>query len=174
LNLGENIPVYFLLSKADRLAGFIDFFGHLQAEERNAIWGVTSGSGITGKGAELLADFDGFLSLQIERMAEQGTVLALQERDLGRKSRIIAFASQLGAIRLELKALIESVFDQKMSASNAYLRGIYISSATQNGTPIDRIMRSMSSKLSLKVSDAPLFSGTGKSFFCATFFVTSS
>lgn len=170
LNLGENIPVYFLLSKADRLAGFIDFFGHLQAEERNAIWGVTSGSGITGKGAELLADFDGFLSLQIERMAEQGTVLALQERDLGRKARIIAFASQLGAIRLELKALIESVFDQKMSASNAYLRGIYITSATQNGTPIDRIMRSMSSKLSLKLSDSPLFSGTGKSFFLRDLF----
>lgn len=163
--LSTHIPVYLVLSKADRLAGFTEFFAHLDPEGRAQIWGVTSKETNPEQVDDLIADFEGFLSLQTQRMGREGTLLAHEEKDLVRKARIIAFPSQIDSIRSELKALVESVFAKRGRGAQGYLRGIYITSATQNGTPIDRVMRSIGSRLSIKMPEAPTFSGAGKSFF---------
>lgn len=168
--LGSRIPVYLILSKADRLAGFTEYFSHLDPSGRSQIWGVTSKSTGSDRMDDLIADFEGFLTIQVQGLSREATLLSRDERDLGRKARIIAFPSQIDLIRHELKALIESVFGQRGRGSQGYLRGIYITSATQNGTPIDRVMRSIGSRLSIKMPEAPIFSGAGKSFFLKELF----
>ena len=39
--LGVRLPVYVLFTKADLIAGFVEFFDNLGKEEREQVWGVT-------------------------------------------------------------------------------------------------------------------------------------
>ena len=39
--LGVRFPVYLLITKTDLLAGFMDFFGELDADGRARVWGTT-------------------------------------------------------------------------------------------------------------------------------------
>ena len=39
--LGVRIPVYVLFTKADLIAGFVEFFDDLGREEREQVWGMT-------------------------------------------------------------------------------------------------------------------------------------
>ena len=39
--LGVRFPVYVLVTKADLIAGFNEFFGDLGREERDQVWGLT-------------------------------------------------------------------------------------------------------------------------------------
>jgi len=39
--LGVRFPVYLLVTKTDLLAGFMEFFGELDAEARQRVWGLT-------------------------------------------------------------------------------------------------------------------------------------
>ena len=39
--LGVRVPVYVLFTKADLIAGFVEFFDNLGKEEREQVWGMT-------------------------------------------------------------------------------------------------------------------------------------
>ena len=39
--LGVRIPAYVLFTKADLIAGFVEFFDNLGKEEREQVWGTT-------------------------------------------------------------------------------------------------------------------------------------
>ena len=39
--LGVRLPVYVLFTKADLIAGFVEFFDDLGKEEREQVWGMT-------------------------------------------------------------------------------------------------------------------------------------
>jgi type VI secretion system protein ImpL len=40
-HFGIRFPIYVLFTKADLIAGFIEFFGDLGKEERDQVWGMT-------------------------------------------------------------------------------------------------------------------------------------
>jgi len=161
--LGIDFPIYFMLTKMDLVAGFNEFFGGLRKEEREQVWGVTyalndtDGASQGGLGAEL--------DLLIERINAQVFERLEREKDLSRRAAIQGFPLQVAQLKSTLVALIDEAFSESRFSRKPLLRGVYLTSATQQGNPIDRVMAAVASKFSLRVPIQNNSVGQGKSFF---------
>ena len=77
------------------------------------------------------------------------------ERDPQRRARIFAFPRQFASLREPLNDLVVRVFGTNSgSASDGApcLRGVYFTSGTQEGTPIDRALSALGRELGLEAS----------------------
>lgn len=129
------VPVYLLLTKADLLAGFSEFYADLDVEGRRAVLGATLPEGARPDQATVVTAFDTLLAAQSERQAKR----LHEEVDQARRSLILGFPSQLGGLRSRLARFVEGAFlagDQP----SAMLRGFYLTSGVQHGAPLDRIL----------------------------------
>ncbi|WP_322867350.1 type VI secretion system membrane subunit TssM [Aquicoccus sp. G2-2] len=139
------LPVYLMITKADLIPGFEAFFGDLSTREREQVWGATLGT----------ADRVDGVMIEREMKALQG---ALEERLIARlagdasleeRAEIFRFPSQVEQLTGPLKVLIEAVFGESRYEETPWMRGFYFSSATQEGSPIDRMMAGMAHSLGL-------------------------
>jgi type VI secretion system protein ImpL len=165
--LGARLPVYVLLTKCDLLPGFVDWFGNSNRTQRDDVWGVTFDLRASDAGAAA-AQFAGAFENLVEELAD-GIVPRLQaERDLPRRERILMLPSQLRALSEALDALVRGTFSSADTASGVapvLLRGVYLTSATQSGTPIDRMLAAFGRELGVARQILPPNVSSGRSFF---------
>ncbi|MEO0463959.1 MAG: type VI secretion system membrane subunit TssM [Pseudomonadota bacterium] len=142
--LEADIPVYVMLTMADTMAGFVEFFADLDVEGRRAVLGSTLpiNSGASGASAvrldELTQAFDRMAQAINDRKAKR----LEEEPDPMRRSLMIGFPSQLQALRTRLMWLLKGIFVEGQE-SPGMLRGFYLTSGVQQGTPLDRILSGM-------------------------------
>lgn len=161
--LGVRFPVYLLVTKCDLLAGFMDYLGPVDKEQRAAPWGFTF-----PLDAQQRTDLSGFLTEfdLLEQRLTDGLIDRLQpERDLGRRARIYAFPQQFNALRQVLKEFVDEVFAPSPFEEHPLLRGVYFISGTQEGTPLDRMLGGLTRNLQLDRAAMPPNQASGKSFF---------
>jgi type VI secretion system protein ImpL len=87
-----------------------------------------------------------------------------EERDLQRRAAIYRFPQQFHAIGPMVGEFLAQAFGTQVNHKPLQLRGVYYTSGTQEGNPIDRVMAALSRSFKLERS-AVLPRGTGKSFF---------
>ena len=164
--LGVEFPVYLLVTKLDLLAGFMEFLGELEREQRAQVWGVTFADGRSlhtsaGIGSIFAAEF-----VQLERRLYSLLLGRLsEERDVQRRSLIYSFPQQFSGTGSLIGEFLDRAFGPGRDRLRPQIRGVYFTSGTQEGTPIDRVIGTLSRtfKLEHKVLQ-PAFS-SGKSFF---------
>jgi type VI secretion system protein ImpL len=163
--LGVRLPAYVLFTKADLVAGFVEFFDVLGKEERDQVWGMTlpldDGKDEGGAVAGFLAEFDALLARLNDRMLERVN----QETDLARRRMIWAFPQQIASLREVAGDFLTEVFRPSRLEARPLLRGVYLTSGTQDGTPIDRLLGAMAAQFSLPRQAVAAFSGAGRSYF---------
>ncbi|MEW8027267.1 MAG: type VI secretion system membrane subunit TssM, partial [Candidatus Thiodiazotropha sp.] len=164
-HFGIRFPIYVLFTKCDLLAGFNEFFENMGREERSQVWGMTFP--LTDK-----ADQESGIShFQDEfRALEQRIDVRLldrleQERDAKRRILIYSFPQQFSALREAAEGFLHEAFNANRFQETPMVRGIYFTSGTQEGTPIDRLLGSMAQEFGLNRQIAPAFSGSGRSYF---------
>jgi len=157
-------PVYVLLTKCDLIAGFTEFFDDLRREERKQVWGMTfaleeqvSGTALERVGPE----FDGLLQRINERLVSRLS----QERDNHRRTLIYGFPQQLASLKESLDLFLKDIFRPSRFDEPVMLRGVYFTSGTQEGTPIDRVMGSLARSFGLKQQSLPSFGGQNRAYF---------
>ena len=162
---GIRFPIYMLFTKADLIAGFNDFFAHLSKEEREQVWGVTFPEEDINNPVQVTdrvsQDFDDLLM----RINEQLPRRLQEERDIQRRNLIFGFPQRMALLRESLLGFLQECFGANRYQSAPYLRGVYLTSGTQEGTPIDRLMGMLANTFKLDRTSAPLLSGKGKSYF---------
>ncbi len=163
--LGARFPVYVLVTKVDLLAGFTEFFGDLDATERAQVWGTTFGAGID---PALIAEpyAEEFAALE-RRLGAEMLARLHEERDLQRRAAIYRFPQQFHAIGPLVGEFLGQAFGTQVNHRPLLLRGVYFTSGTQEGNPIDRVLSTLARTFRLERSAAALPGGTGKSFFLA-------
>jgi len=137
--LGMAVPVYLVFTKCDLVAGFLEFFDGLDAAARAQVWGTTftAAQSLDGTAHTHLGDaFDALLGRLDERVIER----IHAERDLTRRGRLFAFPQQVRCLRDTVLPLVASVFGRHSYGRSPMLRGVYMTSGTQEGTPIDRVL----------------------------------
>ncbi|MFO1330027.1 MAG: type VI secretion system membrane subunit TssM [Rubrivivax sp.] len=166
--LGVRAPVYVLVTKMDLVAGFNETFGDLPKDQREQVWGFTL-PWEAGQDPNVEQGFDqGFGGLE-QRLGE-GLGDRLQgERDPARRAAIFGFPQELAALRRPLREFIAAVFAAGGNVQRVPpMRGVYFTSGTQEGTPIDRVMGSLGRAFGLeRPALATRGAGPGKSFFLA-------
>jgi len=164
------VPVYLLVTKADLVPGFVEMFGDLRDKERGQIWGVT---------LPLLASPDERASLLEEQLQElfdvvgqRGFQRMCDERRVDARFKIFEFSQQLEGFGRNLQALVTDLFAENVYQDAPILRGVYFTSGTQEGRPIDRIMQSMASAFGISGQAAPVAVTKPKSYFLRDVFTT--
>ena len=162
--LDVRLPIYVLVTKADLVAGFNEFFAHLTKEGRDQVWGVTFPTD-EAPGAEALKSLPAQLDALHERVSGQLIARLQEEPDLTHRGPIAAFDQQFGLVSRLLDAFLQRVFASSGYDHPLMVRGVYFTSGTQEGNPIDRVMASLGGAFGLERRILPPPAGSGKSFF---------
>jgi type VI secretion system protein ImpL len=164
--LGVQLPVYVLFTKTDLVAGFSDFFSSLTEEERNQVWGETFPGSIDPEALSAhLEQFTRGYDELVERVEQRRLKKMQEERDAQRRTLVFDFPQQMRLLKPVAMQFLQAVFSVNRYEEPFLLRGIYFTSGTQEGTPIDRVMAALATSFRLDRQATPLLSGRGKSFF---------
>ena len=163
--LDTRFPVYLLITKADLIPGFMEIFGDLGREQREQVWGTTFDFDEKPPAVPSMAvcekRFDELVARVIALVPDQ----LQREREVGRRALLYSFAHQLATIRPALMDFISQAFPQSALSGRVFLRGFYLTSGTQEGNPIDRVMGALGRQFGLQQQLLPSAHASGKSFF---------
>ena len=163
--LNVRLPIYVLFTKADLIAGFTEFFDNMGREEREQVWGMTfpmdEGTEEEGAVAAFRAEFDLLVGRLNDRMLER----VHQEPDIRRRRLIYGFPQQVASLRDVAADFLVDAFRPSRLEARPLLRGVYMTSGTQDGTPIDRLVGTMAQEFGLPRQAAPAPVGPGRSYF---------
>lgn len=169
-HLGARIPVYFLLTKMDLVAGFTEFFDDLGKELRAQVWGITFPQNTQQSSSDVLPLFRGEFDALVESLNERELWRIYQERDLTRRSLINGFPQQMASIKPLLDDFLQKVFTPSRYEQAPWLRGVYFTSGTQQGSPIDRVMNSLAGSFGINLQALPSYQGHSRSYFITRMF----
>jgi type VI secretion system protein ImpL len=163
--LGIAFPVYVLVTKCDLLAGFMDFFGDFDKDERAQVWGMTF-----PWQADTVRDGPQVLLAQefaaLEKRLNDCLLAQLEgEADRERRAAMQAFPQQWRVLRQTLFDFLQSLLGELRAELRPSMRGVYFTSATQEGTPIDRALGGMARALGLPAQVLQPARPSGKTFF---------
>ena len=151
--LGLDLPVYVLFTKADLIAGFVEFFDDLTVEGRRSVVGHTLPLGERADEAELAAGFDAVAQALADRVPQR----LQSETDTIRRGAALNFPARVIELRARAVRLLEGIFGTAAGKAGR-LRGFYLTSGVQQGTPFDRLLGGMAATLGRSVrakSSAP-------------------
>ena len=158
-------PIYMLFTKCDLVAGFTDFFADLNPEARAQVWGET----LPGSNSEPLEDqlfgFGNNFDALIKRLNPRTFRRIQEERDMQRRAQILDFPQQMALMKSVLMHFLYDAFSASRYDTEPLLRGVYFTSGTQEGTPIDRVLGRLADTYGFDRQRQPVFSGRGKAFF---------
>jgi type VI secretion system protein ImpL len=160
------LPVYLLVTKCDLVDGFAEYFDDLTGEGRAQVWGVTFPyeQTLANEGPQgFPAEFDALMTRLNERVFDR----VAEVRDTRRRTKVFAFPQQMATLREALTQWVTDVFAYGSFDGQILLRGVYFTSGTQEGTPIDRLLGSIGRTFG--AADAVMRpGGPGKAYFVET------
>jgi len=163
--LGVRIPVYMVFTKCDLVAGFTEFFEDLGRSERAQVWGMTFKLDEQEGQEPPVSLFPREYDALLERLDQRMLSRIHQERDIQRRTLIYGFPQEMAALKEPLKGFLDEVFRPSRFEIRPLLRGVYFTSGTQEGTPIDRLLGNVAQSFGLDRVSLPAFSGLGRSYF---------
>lgn len=160
--LKVDFPVYVLFTKADLIAGFMEYFGSFSAARRQKVWGHTFQT--DSKKEPTVERFGTEYDALVSRLSEEVTDRMAEDPDGVNRIAIFGFPGQVAMLKDKLQGFMEGVFAHTRYKVNANLRGFYFTSGTQEGTPIDGVLGAMARNFG-NVDAMGAMSGQGRSYF---------
>ncbi|QBF32481.1 type VI secretion system membrane subunit TssM [Thalassococcus sp. S3] len=130
--LGARIPVYMVLTKADKLTGFGRFFDSLGAQARKQVWGITFPYDEAQEPGRTPDIFSREYQALLVRLNAMLVERLQQETDIDQRGRIFRFPAQVSALHDALREIVEELSSGSANVAEPLLRGIYFASATQD------------------------------------------
>jgi type VI secretion system protein ImpL len=163
--LGIRFPIYVMVTKCDLLAGFAEFFADFDKEERAQVWGTTLPLDSDADTPARLARLSNEL-VALEKSLHECLIARLHdERDRERRAALFGFPQQWRVLREALAEMVRATFESGDARAAPLLRGVYFTSATQEGSPMDRALGALSRALGLAHRVLPPARPSGRSYF---------
>ncbi len=149
------VPVYLIITKCDLISGFVETFGELKDRERGQILGFS---------LPLIRQHDDHVDAfaqhfdDLTEVLERNALLRMgQERRTDAREWIYAFPQEFDSLRQGLVDLVANLFDKSVYQDAPIMRGVYFTSGTQEGRPVDRAMANMAAAFGVtpRVTGAP-------------------
>ena len=148
-SLDIRFPIFVLITKADRILGFSEFFGSLHPDLHGQIFGWSNPEEDKrwdpGGLPKILEEMTG-------RMHKLRLRLMQEARDSQQVDRFFVFPEELAALETPLLTYLETIFKASSRFQEPFLfRGFYLTSGLQEGRPIAVACRDL---LRVQVGDA--------------------
>jgi len=146
--LEVRFPVYLLFTKCDLLQGFVDLFGDFSRREREQIFGCTLTDDQWAEGTVRTV-----FEHEYDRLHE--TLLEVRTEQLSRsmkpdaRRRAFLFPLEFASAREPLGLFVDHLFQRHPYHEQPEFRGFYFTSGTQEGAPIDRVIRDVADPFDL-------------------------
>ena len=167
--LGVRPPVYVLITKCDLIAGFNETFGEFSREDRDQVWGFSfphDPNDPNVANATPLQNFSSEFAALGKRLRDSLIVRMQAEPDVLRRAAVFTFPQQFEGLKGLLGGFLEQVFEGGGDLEErAFVRGVYFTSGTQEGSPIDRVLGTLGRTFGVEQRAAALPAWRGKSFF---------
>jgi type VI secretion system protein ImpL len=129
---GVDVPIYLVVTRCDRLPGFVPFFQHLPAAERGNAWGAT----ITGQRQNNpLAAFDQECAI-LHRALDERRLTFLDAAQPTTNRLIYEFPSQMTLVCERLRSYVETLFMAASAQERLIFRGFYFTGTA----PVERAL----------------------------------
>lgn len=138
--LGVIFPVHITFTKADLISGFEPFFADLSEKEREQVWGAYLLDESEDQSQDPAELFELRMESLYERLCEQRLGKLARERNLHRKALIVDFPNQFKAASIKLTEFVNLLFKANPYQEVPWFAGVYFTSGTQEGTPVERIL----------------------------------
>lgn len=139
------LPVYLMLTKADLIKGFEPFFSEFSTADREEVWGAT----FPAAGRVDAGSVERELALLAAQLEKRLVPRLENEEKLATRADIFRFPAQVESLSEPVRILFDAVFGENRYEESAWPRGIYFTSATQEGAPIDRLTAALSAAFGL-------------------------
>lgn len=146
--LGVRFPVYLVITKLDLLQGFVESFEHLSRTEREQIWGCTlSPEEVSSSSPREVfeQEFD-LLVKALDDFRLKRLSLASKRESRG---RVYVFPLEFAGIKESVGQFIGKLFQASPYQEGPVFRGFYLTSGTQEGVPIDRVIQAVAKQFDL-------------------------
>lgn len=165
--LGCIFPIYIVFTKCDLLYGFTSYFADLNPKERDQVWGGWLGHEHDGNISEAFArKMEGLH----HRLCEMRLHKLSMVRNMRAKSELFDFPAQFAAAKDRLVEFISNLTKENPYQDTPHFCGIYLTSATQEGTPLQKILGSIRQAFGYVDEDQASELPDPKSFFVKNFF----
>ncbi len=163
-------PIYLMFTKADLVSGFSEFFEDLTQDEREQVWGVSLPNAPKPSDNPDFEYFDTEYNALLQRLYDRVLWRIHNERDSKRRGVIQGFPQQMENLKTIINSFVKQTFVKNRYQFQPYLRGVYFTSGTQDGTPIDRLMTSVASGFGFSRDVGQMPQQQGKSYFLGNLF----
>lgn len=137
-------PVYVLFTKADGIAGFGEFFGDSDADERDGVWGATLPFE-RGEKRDTAAQFDQHFDELCDGLQEISVSKIAKHRHATLSPALLGFPLEFASIKPALRSFLATLFDENPFQYMPLFRGFYFTSALPEtisaSSATDRIAR---------------------------------
>lgn len=135
-HLQARVPVYLVLTKADLLTGFVEFFDGLNKSDREQVWGTTFGLDESYKAETLPERYMAEFTLLQERVGSMLIERLQQEPNPELRGRIFRFPAELAALKEGLHEVMTELCSGSKLIEPPLLRGVYFASGTQTSRSV--------------------------------------
>ncbi len=171
--LNHNFPIYVLVTKADLLAGFSEYFGHLDKTGREQVLGFTfdlseketSDDASQNAGAYSDERFRAESERLGLNLAANAFARLQEERDPRTRVAIHGLPHQAAALLGPLGQFLKLAFAPTKLELPTLVRGVYMVSGTQEGSPMDRVLFGLARSFGFQGKVLPPSKPSGKAFF---------
>ena len=171
--LGINFPVYLMVTKLDILKGFEDFFSSLDEEQRKRYLGFTIPVNEEDNGTATI----GFVAKELENIKDniESSYLRIIDNapNQTEKDAIFTFSNEFSVLNDRLILLFRELYKSSKFEDSIQWRGIFFTSAYQDGESIDPVFNSVKSNFELTpkyINDNASGSQVSKSYFIHNLF----
>ncbi|KIH76527.1 type VI secretion system protein ImpL [Geoalkalibacter ferrihydriticus] len=162
-DLGCLVPVYLVITKCDLLHGFVSFFEDLSEHDRNQVWGAWLGENANPE--TLVENFHNHLKELYERLCAMRLRKLSMQRRFAAKALIHEFPAEFQVAATRLGEFARLLLKPNPYQETPRFCGVYLTSATQEGTPLQRILGNLRQAFGYVEENAPAKPETTRSYF---------
>lgn len=130
-SLKARIPVYILLTKADLIVGFAEFFGSFSHPNEDQVWGMTFSLDDSQNNGALTERFTEEFAFLQERIDERLLEHLQRQPDIETRGKIFRFPAEVANLRDRFLEVVEELSSCSQLMGCPHIRGIYLVSGMQ-------------------------------------------
>ncbi len=150
--LQMQVPVYLLFTKIDLIAGFVEFFGDMKKSDRSQPWGSTLKLDMPKNEPGKL--FDAEFDTLVKQLHARALRRMAMERSREAREKIYQYPIEFAGLKKTLSDLVAITFAPNAFQGTPIFRGLYFTSGTQEGRPMDRVLGRMSQAMGIRPAEA--------------------
>jgi len=167
--LSTRIPVYVMLTKCDSVNGFAEFFNDLSKEELSQVWGMTFPLNADSDLNDVRLFFNRQYNQLILKLQQRVMWLMDSEKNMPSREAIYLFPQQMQLFKTPIQNFVSDLFNT-LHQPLMQLRGIYFTSASQEGQARDLLRMAMSRQYEFDVAPIAKQEHLRESYFIQSLF----